>query len=171
MLATAMLTTACGIIAAQFHHQLGVAPILGAILCAACFLRPKDLFIVGIGGMLLRDLLMGFSAFTAVRVAAIALVVLAFVLLKVRPNLRSLVTGLLVSAPIFHISLAVGDWATGTCGSYSHTPAGLKTAIVSSLPYVQRSLLGDFLFTALFLGAYSLAAYSWTWSKSIRSTT
>ncbi len=40
MIATAMLTLACGIIAGQFHHVLGVAPILGAILCAACFLRP-----------------------------------------------------------------------------------------------------------------------------------
>ncbi len=170
MIATAMLTLACGIIAGQFHHVLGVAPILGAILCAACFLRPRDLFTVGIGGMLIRDLLMGFSPFTAVRVAGMALVVLAIVALKVRPTWRSLLTGLLVSAPIFHLALAVGDWATGTCGVWPRTPQGLTSALVSALPYFQRSVLGDLLFTGLFLGVYSLAAYSWLWSKSIRST-
>ena len=170
MIATAMLTLACGIIAGQFHHQLGVAPILGAILCAACFLRPRDLFTVGIGGMLIRDLLMGFSLFTAVRVAGMALVVLAVVLLKVRPTVRSLLTGLLVSSPIFHLALAVGDWATGTCGIWPKTAQGLTSAIVSTLPYFQRSFVGDLLFTSLFLGVYSLAAYGWSWSKSIRFT-
>ena len=160
MIITGMLTLACGLIAAQFHHALGIAPILGAILCAACFLRPRDLFVVGLGGMLLRDLMMGLSAFTAVRLAAIALVVLAVVLLKVRPNLRSLLIGLLISSPIFQLVLAVGNWATGTCGSWAKSGQGLTSAIVSTVPYFQRSFVGDFLFTALFLLAYSLAAYT-----------
>ena len=169
MVAIGMLMLACGIIAGQFHHLFGVAPILGAILCAACFLRPKDLFAVGIGGMLIRDLLMGFSLFTAVRVAGIALVVLAVVALKVRPTLRSLLAGLLVSSPIFHLALAVGDWATGTCGIWPKTPQGLAGSVASAIPYFQRSFVGDLLFTSLFLSAYSLAAYTWTCSKSIRS--
>ena len=169
MVATGMLMLACGIIAGQFHHALGVAPILAAILCAACFLRPRDLFVVGVGGMLIRDLLMGFSLFTAVRVAGIAGVVLAVVALKIRPTLRSLLTGLLVSSPIFHLVLAVGDWATGTCGIWPKTPQGLASAVVSTLPYFQRSFVGDLLFTSLFLVAYSLAAYTWSCSKSIRS--
>lgn len=159
MIATAMLTLACGIIAGWFHHQLGVAPILGAILCAACFLRPGDLFIVGLGGMLLRDLMMGLSLFTLVRLGGMALVVLAVVALQVRPTVRSLLTGLLVSSPIFHLALAVGDWATGTCGIWQKTPQGLTGAVVSALPYFQRSFVGDILFSALFLAAYSAAIY------------
>ena len=158
MMITGMLTLACGLLAAQFHHALGVAPILGAILCAACFLRPKDLFIVGLGGMLLRDLIMGLSAFTAVRLIAIALVVLALVALKVRPALRSLLIGLLIPSPIFQLVLAVGNWATGTCGTWPRTVQGFSSALVSTVPYFQRSFVGDFLFTALFLGVYSLAA-------------
>ena len=155
MIATALLTLACGIIAGQFHHTFGVAPILGAILCAAFFLRPRELFVVGLGGMLVRDLLMGLSPFTLVRLGGIGLVVAAIVALKVRPNLRSLLTGLLISSPIFHLVLAVGNWATGTCGGWARTPGGLVQSIVSSLPYFQRSLVVDFLFTALFLTAYS----------------
>ena len=158
MIITGMLTLACGLIAAQFHHAFGIAPILGAILCAACFLRPRDLFVVGLGGMLLRDLLMGLSVFTGVRLVAIALVVLALVALKIRPALRSLLIGLLISSPIFHLALAVGDWATGTCGQWAQNMRGLSSALVSTVPYFQRSLIGDLLFTALFLAVYSAAA-------------
>lgn len=171
MIATGLLTLACGIIAGQFHHTFGVAPILGAILCAAFFLRPRELFMVGLGGILVRDLLVGFSLFTGVRLIGIALVVTAIVLLKVRPNLRSILAGLLVSSPIFHLALAVGNWATGTCGDFARTPGGLVQSIVSSIPYFQRSFAGDVLFASLFLGAYTLAATSWSWSRSIRSTT
>lgn len=155
MIATALLTLACGLIAGQFSHTFGVAPILGAILCAAFFLRPRELFLVGLGGMLVRDLLMGLSLFTLVRLAGIGLVVAAVVALKVRPSLRSLLTGLLVSSPIFHLVLAAGNWATGTCGDFTRTPVGLVQSMVSSLPYFQRSFVVDFLFTTLFLTAYS----------------
>ena len=170
MIATALLTLACGLIAGQFHHTFGVAPILGAILCASLFLRPRELFVVGLGGMLVRDLLMGLSLFTLFRLAAMVLVVAALIALKVRPNLRSLLTGLLVSSPIFHLTLSVGNWATGTCGSWARTPGGLAQSIVTSVPYLWRSFVGDVLFASLFLGAYTLAACSWSWSKSIRST-
>ena len=169
-MATGMLMVECGLIAGTFHHLFGVPPILGAILCAACFLRPRDLWVVGLGGMLVRDLLLGFSPFTLVRLFGMALVVWSVVALKVRPNVRSLLVGLLVSSPIFHLVLAAGDWATGTCGIWPKTPQGLSQAVVSALPYFQRSFVGDVLFTGLFLGAYVLAAYSWVWTKSIRST-
>ena len=160
MLAMGMLTLAGGMIAGQFHHAFGVAPVVGAILCAALFLRPRDLFIVGLGGILVRDLVMGLSLFTAARLAGIALVVAAIVALKVRPNPRSLLTGLLVSSPLFHLALAAGNWATGTCGDFPRTAQGLGQAAVGAIPYFQRSFLGDVLFAGLFLGAYSLAGYT-----------
>lgn len=160
MIATGILMLAGGLIAGGFHHPFGVAPILGAILCAACFLKPKDLFLVGIGGMLVRDLLMGLSLFTLVRLTGIALVVAAVVAMKVRPNPRSLLTGLLISSPLFHLALAAGDWATGACGAWAKTPQGLAQAVASAVPYLERSFAGDVLFTALFLGLYTLAAVS-----------
>lgn len=142
----------------SLNHAFGIAPVLGAILCAALFLRPRDLFIVGLGGILLRDLVMGLSLFTAVRLAGIALVVAVVAALRVRPNLRSLLTALFLSAPLFHLALAVGNWATGTCGDFPRTGQGLAQSIVSTIPYFQRSFLGDVLFAGLFLGAYWLAA-------------
>lgn len=161
MMATGILVLACGLTAAQFHHALGVAPILGAILCAACFLRPRELWIVGLGGMLVRDLLLGLSAFTLVRLAGMAGVVAVVLALRVRPNLRSLVTGLLISSPVFHLALAAGDWATGTCGIWPRTAQGLTASIAGAWPYFRSSFVGDLLFSSLFLMLYTLAAYAW----------
>ncbi len=155
MIATWLLTLGCGLIASRFHHDVGIAPVLGAILCAGIFLKPRDLWIIGLGGMLIRDLILGFSLFTLVRLAAIALVILSIRQLKLQPNLRSLLTGLVISSPLFHLTLAVGDWVTGTCGHWPRTPQGLAQSIASSWPYFQKSLAVDLLFSALFLLLYT----------------
>lgn len=160
MMATVLLTLVCGFIAGELHHQLGVAPILGAILCAACFLRPWELFLVGMGGILVRDSLIGFSAFTLVRLLGIGLVVASILMVKVRPNLRSILTALVVSSPIFHLVLAVGDWWTGTCAILPKTPQGLFASIAGATPYFLRSFIADTLFASFFLGAYTAAAYA-----------
>lgn len=161
-MATGILMLACGIIAGQFHHQFGVASILGAVLCAGIFLRPKDLWLVGLGGMLLRDMFLGFSLFTLVRLAGISLVVLSVQRLRVRPNVRSLLTGLLISSPLFHLTLAVGNWATNACGVWPKTPAGLWSSVASSWGYFERALVGDVLFAGLFLTAYTLVGYAFS---------
>ncbi len=147
-------------IAGPFHQGFGAAPVLAAVLWAACFLKPGPLFGVGVGGMLVRDLLLGLSVFTLVRVVGIALVALIFLTLRIRPAVRPLLIGLLVAAPAFHLALAVGDWLTGTCALYPKTAEGLLLSIRGSIPYFQRSFFGDFLFTALFLAAYFLVSYS-----------
>ncbi len=158
-MATLLLTISCGFLAGAFQHQFGVAPVLGAILCAACFLKPKELFLVGLGGILVRDILAGLSLFTLVRLMGMGLVVVAILGLKMRPTFRSVLVGMLVSSPIFHLVLAIGDWATGACSVLPKTPQGLLAAVVSAVPYFERSFLGDTLFAGLFLGAYVLAGY------------
>lgn len=158
--AALMLMAACGVIAGKFHHLLGVAPILGALVLAACFVKPRELFIIGIGGLLVRDLLTGFSFFTGVRLLGISLVVGVLVILKIRPSFRSLFTGLCASSPVFHLTLAVGDWLTGTCSTFSRTPTGLFLSIWTTIPYFQRAFLSDLLFSSLFLALYTAGAYT-----------
>lgn len=160
MMATWLLTLGCGIVAGQFHHQVGIAPVLAAILCAALFLRPRDLWLVGLGGMLLRDALLGFSGFTLVRLAAMALVLATIQRMALRPTLKSLLAGLLVSSPLFHGVLAVGNWATNACGVWPKTAQGFWNSIATSGPYFQRALIGDMLFASLFMALYSLLGYA-----------
>lgn len=160
MMATWLLTLGCGLIAGQFHHQVGIAPVLAAILCAGIFLKPRNLWLVGLGGMLLRDLLLGFSLFTPVRLIAIALVIGIVQRLKIQPNLRSLVAGLLISSPVFHLVLAVGNWATNACGVWPKTPAGLWSSVAGSWGYFLGSFAGDVLFASLFLALYASVGYA-----------
>ncbi|PIQ81686.1 MAG: hypothetical protein COV76_07210 [Candidatus Omnitrophica bacterium CG11_big_fil_rev_8_21_14_0_20_64_10] len=155
-----MLTAACGLLAGRFHHTVGIAPVLGVILCAACFLKPRQLFWIGWGGMLLRDGLVGFSPFTLVRLLAITAVVAAVVRLRLRPTFRSLAVGLLLVSPVYHGLLTVGDWWTGTCVVLPRTAEGLARAFATALPYLGRAFVGDLLFTSVFLALCTMAAYA-----------
>ncbi len=160
MAAKVLLILGSGFMAGEFHHWFGVAPVLAGILCAAFFLKPRELFLVGVGGILFRDLLVGMDGVTPFRILGIIGVVGAVAALRVQPNVKSLLTGLLAASPIFHLALAVGDWATGTCTIWPKTAQGLRDAVVTSLPYFQRSFVGDLIFTSLFLGLYLGAAYT-----------
>ena len=151
-----------GMMAGQFSHAVGAAPILAALLCAACFLRKRDIVIVGLVAMLAHDLLVGFSWFTLVRLAAVLSVIGILAALRVRPTFKSLLTGLAISAPAYHLMLALGDWVTHTCSQEPRTPAGLVNTLASSLPYLQRSFVGDVVLTSAFLGLYTLAGYALT---------
>lgn len=151
------LTVAAGVMAASFSHTLGTAPILGALLCAACFLRRRDVLVIGLGAMLIRDALTGFSLFTLVRVVAILGVIGVIWAIRVRPRWGSLLLGLALAAPAYHLALATGDWITQFCTKEAHTAAGLAATLMSSLPYIQRSLVSELLFTTAFVGLYTLS--------------
>ena len=153
------LALSAGLITAQLGHTVGTAPILAALLCASCFLRRRDVALIGLVGMFTRELLVGFSWFTLMRLAGVLSVIGIVTALRVRPSMKSLMVGLMVSAPVYHLILALGDWITHTCSQEPWTPAGLLSTLVSSLPYFQRSFLGDLVFTSAFLGLYTLAGY------------
>lgn len=154
-----MFAVVAGILASQFQHAVGAAPILAALLCAACFLRKRDVALIGIVAMLTRDALVGLSWFTVVRVMAVLSVVGVVSLLRVRPMFSSLFMGLVAAAPAYHLTLSVGDWVTHTCSTAPWTWQGLMATIHTSVPYFTRSFLGDLVFTSAFLGLYTFAGY------------
>ena len=157
MMMTVVFTVGCGLLAAWLGHPVGIAPVVAGVVCAACFLRRRDVFVVALGAMLLHDALVGVSAFTFVRMAAIVSVAGVVCAWRAKPRLISALGGILLAAPIYHLILIVGDWATQTCAPYARTFAGLASAMSSSWPYVQRVMLSDVLFTSLFVGCYTLA--------------
>jgi len=154
-----VLAVGCGVLAWQFTHAVSVAPMLAGVLCASCFLRRRDVAVVGLGSMVVRDLLAGVSWFTLVRLCAMLGVVGIIWAIRVRPSVKSLLLALGLSSPTYHLILAVGDWVTHTCSKEPLTPHGLLATVASSLPYFQRSLIGDLLFTSAFLSLYMLAGY------------
>lgn len=162
MMVAVIFAVMAGLMAGQFSHAVGAAPILAALLCASCFLRRRDVVLVGLVSVLMRDLLVGVSWFTLVRVAAVLSVVGIIAALRVRPAMKSLLAGLALAAPVYHLMLAVGDWVTHTCSQEPWTTTGLANTLAGSLPYIQRSLVGDLVFTSAFLGLYTLTGYAVT---------
>ena len=153
------LALSAGLIAGGLQHTVGAAPILAALLCAACFLRARDVALIGLVGVLACDLVAGLSWFTLVRIIGVLSVIGIVTALRVRPSMKSLLAGLVVSAPTYHLVLAVGDWVTHTCSQEPWTPAGFVNTLASSVPYFQRSFAGELVFTSTFLGLYALAGY------------
>ena len=150
------LTVTAGLMAASFSPHLGMTPILGALVCAACFLRRRDVLLAGLGAMMLRELVVGVSVFTAVRLLAVGSVIGLLWLVRVKPAWRPLLTGVILAAPTYHLILVVGDWVTQFCTKEPRTTQGLFTTLMSGLPYIQRSFLTDVVFTAAFFGLYTL---------------
>lgn len=154
-----VLAVVCGVLAGHWRHTVGLAPMLAGLLCASCFLRRRDVAVVGIGAMLVHDLVAGISWFTLVRLIGIVGVIGIVWALRVRPSLKSLLLGLGLSSSAYHVVLAVGDVVTQTCTKAPLTFQGLVSTVTSSLPYFQRSLLADLVFTSAFLLVYTLAGY------------
>ncbi|MBI3312024.1 MAG: hypothetical protein HYZ88_00660 [Candidatus Omnitrophica bacterium] len=48
---------------------------------------------------------------------------------------------------------------TRTCSTAPLTPQGLVASLASSLPYIQRSLIGEMAFTGAFLALYTVTGY------------
>lgn len=159
MMLSLVLAVGGGVLAWQFTHTLGVAPILAGVLCASCFLRRRDVAFAGVGAMLVRDLLAGVSWFTLVRLCAMLSVIGIIWALRVRPSLKSLLLGLGLSSPVYHLVLATGDWVTRTCSNAPFTAQGFLTTLATTFPYFMRSLISDLLFTSAFLSLYTLAGY------------
>lgn len=153
------LALSAGLIAGGLQHTVGAAPILAALLCAACFLRGRDVALIGLVGIFARDLVTGLGWFTLVRMLGVLSVIGIVIALRVRPSLKSLMVGVGISAPAYHLILALGDWMTHVCSKEPWTPTGLVNTLASSLPYVQRSLLGELVLTSAFLSLYTLAGY------------
>ena len=157
MITLLLLTILSGVIAGLFGHPFGVAPILACLVIASCFFKRSEVVVIGLGTILIRDLILGIGPFTLVRMAAVLGVIGVLFLVRVRPAPKSLLVGLALGAPVYHLLLTVGNWVTQFCVLPSNATQGLWATLMSSLPYVQHSLVSNLFFTGVFLGLYLMA--------------
>jgi len=155
MVISIVLAVISGVLAGQFHHGLGIAPMLAGVLCAASFLRRRDALIAALGAVVVRDLFVGLSLFTLVRLLAVLSVMGIIWAVRVRPALKPLLVALILASPTYHLMLAVGDWGLQFCSTEPRTPLGLFTTIRTGWPYFQHAFLGELLFTSAFVVAYA----------------
>ncbi|MBI2870192.1 MAG: hypothetical protein HYY14_00605 [Candidatus Omnitrophica bacterium] len=134
-----------------------LSPIVAAVLIGMCFLKTWEVLGIGLGGMLVRDIVLGFDAMTPVRLLAVFATVGAARLARVRLGLGPLVLGLLAATPVFHLVIASGAWAVGMCEGFPNTPAGLWQSIVTTVPYFLISLAWQIGYTLSFAAVFALA--------------
>ena len=158
-----VLLVVAGVVAGVFSHPLGMAPILGAVVCAACFFKRWELLVIALGAMLFRVAIVGFSLFTPVRLVGMLAVVGIIWAIKVKPSFKSLLLGLALVSPVYHLALTLGDWTLQFCTQSPRTTEGLMASLSSSLPYMQRAFAGDVLFASAFMVLFTLSGYVVTW--------
>jgi len=154
-----VLIIAGGLLAAVTRHPWGIAPIAAAVVCAASVARRREVWLVALGAMFLHDVLLGLSSFTIVRFVAIAAVAAVVQSFRMRPRFIAVSAGVLIAAPLYQVILAIGDWATQYCTPQPRTTEGLLATLSSALPYMQRSVLSDLVFTAMFLALYAAVGF------------
>ena len=141
-------------------HAPNFTPVVAAGLFAGMVLRSRTLaLIVPVAAMLISDLIMGFEDWR-IRVVIYAALVLPVVLgiwgQRFRPILALLPLALTSSLLIFVVSnFAV--WAFS--GMYALDFSGLVRCYVLALPFLQNTVIGDILWTAVLFGSWWLVQF------------
>lgn len=144
---------AAGAAARLLPHPPNVAPIAAMAIFAGIYLQPRWSVLIPLVALFLSDILLGWYSLPMM-ISVYASFLLSFAIGRVirrTKNLTSLVLGVTVNAVLF---FAITNWAVWAFGTmYPHTLSGLAESYIMALPFFRNSLLGDFFFTAILVGA------------------
>lgn len=150
------------VVARLLPHAPNFTPIAASALFAATVLRLRWLaLVVPVAALLISDTLIGFDSWqmTVAIHLCLTLPALAGILsCRIRASAKSglYVPVMLASSLIFFAATNLAVWAFS--GMYPPTLAGLVACYVAALPFLQTTMLGDFVWsTVLFGGAWLVA--------------
>jgi hypothetical protein len=99
----------------------------------------------------------GYHSLMPVVYATYALIaMLGWLLRERRDSPLAIAGGATAGAILFFVTTNFAVWAMGDL--YPHTFAGLVTCFVAAVPFFERTLMSDLLFSAIFFGVYAIAA-------------
>jgi len=149
-----------------------IAPLTAFALFAGFSLTNRKLAaVLPVALVFLSDLLLLAFHDYALFYPGIAGVYVAYILIALLPGRwlanRGLGLGrgavaILGSSLLFFVISNLGVWATGTL--YPTTGAGLLLTFEMALPFLERSLIGDAVFGAVFL-----SAYAWAYASKLKA--
>lgn len=151
------LLVVLGVVCRVAPHPWNFAPVGAiALFAGATFDDRRSAFAVPLLAMFAGDLFIGFHSLMPVIYATYALIVALG--LRLHPRRRSIVAvggTAVASATIFFIVTNFAVWLSGM--TYPKTLAGLVACYVAAIPFYDRTLASDLLFSAIFFGAFALA--------------
>lgn len=148
---------AIGIVSRLIDHTPNFAPITALALVAGYYLPRRISWLVPLSAMLLSDVMIGFYSWQ-VMLAVYASFALAwfFATMAASSGSRtSLVPATLASSVIFFLVTNAAVW--GFTDMYIKSAAGLMQSYAMAIPFFKSALLGDIVFTAVFVGLMELA--------------
>jgi hypothetical protein len=154
MLAT--LLVVFGVVCRVAPHPWNFAPVGAiALFAGATYENRRAAFLVPLLTMLIGDAFIGFHSLMPVIYATYALItLLGIALRKRRTSPLYIGGGAIAGATIFFLTTNFAVWALGTL--YPKTWAGLVTCFIAAIPFFERTLASDMLFSAFLFGMYAL---------------
>lgn len=155
--ALSLLLVLLGVVRRVAPHPLNFAPVGAiALFAGATFENRRSAFLVPLVTMFIGDLFIGLHSLMPVIYATYALIVILGMALR-SPRRSAIAIGgaAVASATIFFIITNFAVWLT--LETYPLTLDGLVACYVAAIPFFDRTLASDLLFSAIFFGAFALA--------------
>ncbi len=161
-------------------HFPNVTPIAALALFAGCYLSRSVGIVLAVGAMALSDFIgqaVGSASIYTYSPATMISVYVSLGLIAVvgrqlhnRVSPPRVIVASLVGSALFFLSTNFACWLDPVM-AYPPTPAGLLQCYTLAIPFGLSSVIGDLLYSALFIGGYeALVKQSPHWSSSDRVT-
>jgi hypothetical protein len=152
--ALALSLVAAGVALRVIPHPWNFAPI-GAIALfgGARFDRRWMAIALPLITMLIGDAFIGFHSAMPVIYATYALIAVIGMFLRDRSSIAAIGGASLLSSTIFYLTTNFDVWARGT--TYAKTLTGLVTCYIAAIPFFERTIASDLLFSAIFFGVFA----------------
>jgi len=154
--AITILLILLGFVARLVPHPANVAPIAAIAIFGGLYLPARYSIILPLTGLFLSDLVIGLYSLPIMLAVYGGFAVtggLALVARR-RKSLGTVVGATLGGAVIFYLLTNGAVWAFGTM--YPHTLSGLFESYRMAIPFFRNSLIGDFFYVSILVGAYEM---------------
>lgn len=136
-------------------HPPNFSPIGAMALFSGAYLDRRAIgFIAPLGALFVSDIFLGFHSQMWIIYGSVASVVWLGWLLAPDRSAARIGGAALAGSLLFYLVTNFGVWAFSDM--YPKTMAGLAACYVAAIPFFQNSLAGDFFFTLVLFGGFSL---------------
>lgn len=136
-------------------HPPNVSPVAAIALFGGVYFADRRVaFLVPFAALMLSDLLIGLHDTMLYVYAGFALTVVVGFYIRSKLSATRIAAAAVFSSALFFVLTNFGVWLTS--GIYPATAEGLLQSYVAGIPFLQNSLLGNLVFTALMFGGFTL---------------
>ena len=136
-------------------HPPNFTPLAAMALFGGAYLSDKRLaFGLPLAALLLSDAVLGFYHDMIWVYGSFALIVCLGLQLQSRRRLLPIAGAALAGSVLFFVITNFGVWASG--GLYPRTLAGLAEGYVAAIPFFEKTIAGDLVYTALLFGGFAI---------------